>query len=375
MSLVSKFWLILLALAFIAVPFSAPLKAQVGVSIPERLVDDLQGRFSILVAALDATGLTANLSSMTAATLLAPTDAAFRALADFLGVSTDDLLKDTDTLRRILLYHILPEKIFFRQWISGQAYATALNQEEVRGELVNGFLHIEGAQVSPVDIITSNGVIQVLDRVLIAPDVLPSAHVRFAHFSPDTPALDVEIDSTLSENKALVFPSISAWLTLPAAIHTIAFVPHGAPPEAAVIIPSDFTLRPNSWTTLAAVGSLDGGTLIPVLIHEDGTPIPAGLARITVLDAVEGAPPLDFLLNRGVFVSRIGFPFSLDDNDGYYSFDHSAGTYDIEVRNYGISAPFSITQPGTAITAGWHYLFAIIGTVDDPSLVVAIDQR
>jgi uncharacterized surface protein with fasciclin (FAS1) repeats len=366
-----KRWLI----SFIFLLSAAPLTAQTGFSIRERLADDLQGRFSILVAALDATGLTENLNSMTASTLLAPTDAAFVTLADFLGVSTDDLLADTDRLRRILLYHIVPGKVFFRQWMRGEPYTTALNGAAVRGTLVNGFLNIEGAQVSDVDNVTTNGVIQVLDRVLIAPGVFAPAHIRFAHFSPDAPALDIAIDGVVSGLQGLAFPAITEWLELPAAIHSIAFVPSGAALDDAVIIPSDFTLRPESWITLAAVGSLDGGTLFPVLIREDSTPISDGDARITVLAAVEGAPPLDFRMNGGTFVARLGFPFSLGDNDGYYSFDRRAGESDIEVKNYGNSTPFSIQQPDTPIVAGKHYLFAVIGTVERPTLVVAIDQR
>ena len=160
-----------------------------------------------------------------------------------------------------MLYHILPGRVFFRQLASGQPFATALGGRSVQGELTNGFLTVEGAQADDVDLIASNGVIQVLDRVLVPSDALTSAHVRFAQFSADAPAVDIYINGRISSAQGLGFPSISDWLNPPAAITTIAFVPSGAPLDDAVIIPADFTLRPNTWTTLAAVGSLKQQTL------------------------------------------------------------------------------------------------------------------
>ncbi len=366
------FKLMLAALLLIA----APLHAQSNQTIPQVLAADPQGRFTVLTAALDATGLTDRLSSQTPYTLLAPTDAAFDLLASFLGVTRDQLVtQDADLLRPILLYHLLPGRIFFRQMTNGQAYPTALANTVIGGTLQNGLLTIDNAHVIDIDNVASNGVIQVLDNVLIPPSGLPPAHLRIAHFSADTPTLDIYLDGTISGIRGLEYPSVTQWIELPGAIHSVAFVPSGQPIDQAVIIPSDFTLRPNSWTTLAAVGSRAHSTLIPVLMTEDAAPIPPGAARITVLAAVEGAPPFDFLMQGGVFVTRLAYPFSLGDNDGYYSFDRSAGTYDTAARSYGESAPFSAELPHVTITAGEHYLFALVGTAAAPVLIAAGDTR
>ena len=368
MSKLLLIWALLLLLA-------APLAAQSGATIPERLAADKQGRFTTLLAALSATGLDVTLAGNSPNTLLAPTDAAFKTLADFLGESQDDLLADTATLKRILLYHILPGRVFFRQLVQGQPFATALDGKSVQGKLTNGFLTIGAAQASDVDIIASNGVIQVIGSVLVPGDVLPSAHLRVADFSPDSPGLDVYVDGGLTLFQAFGFPLVTGWMELPAAVHTIAFTTNGGSLDNSLIIPSDFTLRPNSWTTLASVGSVKQNTLFPVLIREDAAPIPEGKARFLVLNAVEGAPEIDFTLNGGVLVSRLGFPFALGDNDGYFSFDHPAGTFVIGAKNYGDTAPLSVKLRATEIVAGKHYLVAVVGSVEQPALVIKADDR
>ncbi|HVU14969.1 MAG TPA: DUF4397 domain-containing protein, partial [Phototrophicaceae bacterium] len=291
------------------------------------------------------------------------------------GESQDQLLADTDTLRQILRYHILPGRVFFRQFASGQPQATSLERRSVQGALVNGLLTIEGANVSDVDNVAANGVVQVIDRVLLPSDILPFAHVRFAQFSPDTPPVDIDINGAISTAQNLSFPSLSDWVQPPAAITTIAFTPAGKGLDQAVIVPSQFTLRPNSWTTLAAVGSLHEGTLILALIPGNANPIPAGQAEITVLDALADLPALDFSMSGAVMISRLGFPFAFGDNDGFYSFAHRAGTYDLEAKNYGNSAPFSVDLPKTELDSGTHYLIAVVGTKDQPVLFVKGDVR
>ncbi|MBI1259308.1 MAG: DUF4397 domain-containing protein [Chloroflexi bacterium] len=371
--------IVLLCALLLVFTAPVPLAAQTNLTIPERLAADGQNRFTTLIAALQATGLDVLLSSDKPMTLLAPTDTAFQTLADFLGETRAELLADAPTLTRILRYHIVPGRVFFRQWVQGQPIATSLDGATVQGRLTNGLLTLgdaqSSAQASPVDLIASNGVIQVLSGVLLPVDVLPTAHLRVADFSPDTPGLDVYLDGKLTLFQAFGFPMVTGWIELPAAIHTIAFTTNGGSLDNALIIPSDFTLRPNSWTTLAAVGSVNNQTLFPVLIHEDAAPIPAGKVRITVLNAVEGAPPLDFSLNTAVVVSRLGFPFALGDNDGYFSFDQTAGTYTVSVKNYGETEPLAAALAATPFAAGTHALVAIVGSIAQPRLIVSADQR
>ncbi|MEO8395848.1 MAG: DUF4397 domain-containing protein, partial [Chloroflexota bacterium] len=187
--------------------------------------------------------------------------------------------------------------------------------------------------------------------------------------------LDVYIDGGLTLFQAFGFPLVTGWIELPAAIHTIAFTTNGGSLDNSLIIPSDFTLRPNTWLTLAAVGSVAQGTLFPVLIYEDAAPLAPGRVRITVLNAIEGAPPIDFSLNESVVVSRLGFPFALGDNDGYFSFNYSAGTYTVGAKNYGETTALAAKLTDVHFEAGTHALVAVVGRVDQPMLIVSADQR
>ena len=65
------------------------------------------GQFSTLIAAIDAAGLNETLEGEGPFTVLAPTDAAFEAAFEALGITAEELLADTDTLTEILLYHVL----------------------------------------------------------------------------------------------------------------------------------------------------------------------------------------------------------------------------------------------------------------------------
>jgi transforming growth factor-beta-induced protein len=128
------------------------------------------GDFTTLVAALQATGLDATLADLNSTfTVFAPTDSAFAAL----GQDTiDSLLADPDTLSNILLYHV----------IAGQAVSaeTALSLAGSMVEMANGDsstltiseekLFIDGAQVIVTDIETANGIIHVIDAVILPPE-------------------------------------------------------------------------------------------------------------------------------------------------------------------------------------------------------------
>jgi transforming growth factor-beta-induced protein len=141
-------------------------------------VAEAAGDFGTLLAALDATELDDVLSDETATfTVFAPTDEAFEAL----GQDTiDGLLADPETLSDILLYHV----------IAGQAVdaGTALSLagttvEMANGDIValtirDGDLFINDARVTATDIEASNGVIHVIDAVLLPPeDAEPTGNI------------------------------------------------------------------------------------------------------------------------------------------------------------------------------------------------------
>lgn len=126
------------------------------------------GSFNTLVAALQATGLDATLSSEGPFTVFAPTDTAFASLGDD---TINALLNDTETLSDILLYHVLAGVAVDSTTaisLSGQSVETA-NADSVSLSLVDGNLTVNNATVITTDIVTSNGIIHVINAVLIPP--------------------------------------------------------------------------------------------------------------------------------------------------------------------------------------------------------------
>lgn len=122
--------------------------------------------FSTLVTALDAAGLVETLAGEGAFTVFAPTNAAFEALGDALN----DVLADSDLLTQVLLYHVVDGKV-----MSPDALALAgsevetLSGDKITLSIEGESLYINDAMVTAVDIEASNGVIHVIDAVLLPP--------------------------------------------------------------------------------------------------------------------------------------------------------------------------------------------------------------
>ena len=120
--------------------------------------------FSTLVAALDATGLNNTLNAAGDFTVFAPTNAAFDALG---AGAVTALLGDLPTLEKILLKHVVSGSVD-----SVTAFTlNGMDVETVNGETVNiaidsGKFTVDGAQVTTFDIVTTNGVIHVIDAVI-----------------------------------------------------------------------------------------------------------------------------------------------------------------------------------------------------------------
>lgn len=126
------------------------------------------GDFSTLVAAVDAAGLTETLSGPGPFTVFAPTDEAFAAALESLGLTADELLADTATLTSILTYHVIAGEVPASQVVTmdGQTAAT-VNGADVTITVDGDTVMVNDATVTAVDIPASNGIIHVIDKVLI----------------------------------------------------------------------------------------------------------------------------------------------------------------------------------------------------------------
>jgi uncharacterized surface protein with fasciclin (FAS1) repeats len=102
--------------------------------------------------------------------VFAPTDAAFVAALDSLGLTAEELLADTETLTSILTYHVIAGEVPSSVVVTmdGQSAAT-VNGAEVMIGVDGETVMVNDATVTAVDIPASNGIIHVIDSVLLPP--------------------------------------------------------------------------------------------------------------------------------------------------------------------------------------------------------------
>ena len=124
--------------------------------------------FSILVEAVVAAGLVDTLQGPGPFTVFAPTNAAFAALLAELGVSKETLLGNTALLTQVLTYHVLPGRVLKAEVPVGAAIKTVQGQTfTINASLQITDQRMRTSQITSTDVFTSNGVIHVVDRVLL----------------------------------------------------------------------------------------------------------------------------------------------------------------------------------------------------------------
>ena len=123
------------------------------------------GRFKTLVAAVQAADLVETLKGKGPFTVLAPTDDAFDKLP---AGTVDGLLKDIPALKDILLYHVIPAKAMSCD-VMKMSSATTAEGKDVSIKVEDGNVKVNDATVIIPDIEASNGVIHVIDTVILPP--------------------------------------------------------------------------------------------------------------------------------------------------------------------------------------------------------------
>jgi transforming growth factor-beta-induced protein len=208
-------------------PTAAPTEAPAGQTIVDIAVAD--GRFTTLVAAVQAAGLAETLSGEGPFTVFAPTDDAFAALPE--GTLESLLLPENQQqLTDILLYHVVPGKVMAADVVGldGQMAGTALEGQQVGIKVDMGNVYLnENTQVIITDIEASNGVIHVIDSVLLPPsdetatepmDIVDTAVAdgRFTTLVAAVQAAEL-VDTLKGEGPFTVFaPTDEAFAALPA---------------------------------------------------------------------------------------------------------------------------------------------------------------
>lgn len=191
-----------------------------GVLVPSELklnpsiVDIAVGdeNFSILVEALAKAGLVDALSADGPFTVFAPTNDAFAALLEELGVTKEELL-DREDLADILLYHVVSAKVLSTDLANGEV-GTLLDNANVTVDLSGGVM-INSSNVTTADIEGSNGVIHVIDEVLLPPNIYNIA-LRNGSFNTLVAAVNkAGLATTLSGGDYTVFaPTDDAFAAL-----------------------------------------------------------------------------------------------------------------------------------------------------------------
>jgi uncharacterized surface protein with fasciclin (FAS1) repeats len=207
-------------------PTAVPTEEPAAQTIVDIAVED--GRFTTLVAAVQAAGLVETLSGEGPFTVFAPTDEAFAALPEG---TLDSLLlpENKQQLTDILLYHVVPGQVMAADAVAldGQMADTALEGKQIAVSVDMGSVYLnESAKVIITDIEASNGVIHVIDSVILPPsddaamesmDIVDTAVAdgRFSTLVAAVQAADL-VDTLKGEGPFTVFaPTDDAFAALP----------------------------------------------------------------------------------------------------------------------------------------------------------------
>ena len=264
------------------------------------------GTFNTLLAALDAAGLAETFASEGAFTVFAPTDDAFAALPEG---TVEALLEDPEgALTDILLYHVVDGVVPAETVVTLES-ATTLGGQDVSIAVVDGGVVLNDAvNVVVTDIEASNGIIHVIDAVLLPPAEEEMSEVRTiaevateaGTFNTLLAALDAAglAETFASEGAFTVFaPTDDAFAALPeGTVEALLEDPEGALTDILLyhvvdgVVPAETVVTLESATTLGgqdvSIAIVDGGVVLNDTVNVVVTDIEASNGIIHVIDAV-----------------------------------------------------------------------------------------
>ncbi len=162
---INKFLVVALVLSLFTAGFFVPSAEAAG---HESIVDIAvsNGQFSTLVAAVQAAGLVDVLDGTDEYTVFAPTNAAFEGLLNELGITAEELLANKALLTEVLLYHVAPGELTANEVLALGELRMA-NGDLSTISVRRGYAHINEAPISTANIQADNGVIHVIDAVIL----------------------------------------------------------------------------------------------------------------------------------------------------------------------------------------------------------------
>lgn len=148
--------------------FAAPAAVQAQMATKDIVTTAVEaGSFTTLAAALEAADLVSVLQGEGPFTVFAPTDAAFAKLP---AGTVEALLADTDALTRVLTYHVVAGRVTSAM-VVGLSEAQTVAGVAAPIEVRSGEVYVGGAKVITVDVPASNGVIHIIDSVMLPPEM------------------------------------------------------------------------------------------------------------------------------------------------------------------------------------------------------------
>ena len=145
-----------------------------------------QGQFQTLTRAVQAAGLNDQLTTPGPYTVFAPTDAAFAALPK---ATLDNLLKpeNKQKLVKLLAYHVVPGQVTSSQLTSGQVKTIEGTPVTVKVDNTSKTITVNGAKVTQADIPASNGIVHIVDKVILPPNFPASLNTKSTPSPTSTP--------------------------------------------------------------------------------------------------------------------------------------------------------------------------------------------
>ncbi len=203
-------------LAALLLASAATLPAQTTAKIPEVLTAD--GRFTTLLAAVGAAGLGDTLNGDGPFTLFAPTDAAFAALPPG---TVDALLANPAELSKVLLYHVVAGELPASSVIATDKAVTVQGRSIYFTVEAGPVVKVNQATVIETDIDAANGVIHVIDAVLLPPGKIPQVLTERGDFTTLLTAVGAaDLADTLNSDGpfTLLAPTDAAFAAVPSEV-------------------------------------------------------------------------------------------------------------------------------------------------------------
>jgi len=257
--------------------------------VPKTIIETAQdaGSFTTLLAAVDAAGLTETLSGEGPFTVFAPTDDAFAKLPEG---TVAILLQDPEgDLKDILLYHVVAGELMAAD-VASQPDAMTVLGKRLRFDTTDGVM-VDGAEVVVADIVCSNGVIHVIDAVMLPKGNIVETAVADGRFTTLVAAVQAAgLDEALSDETmdyTVFAPTDDAFAALPAGtVEALLEDPQGQLTDILLYHVADGRIMAADLVTMDTIDTLQGTAL--VVDTTDGVMVDSATIIITDVECSNG---------------------------------------------------------------------------------------